>query len=185
MLLNGRYLLRRNFHAQIAARHHDAVGHLKNVLQMLDGLRLLQLGDNPRLAAQRRNPIAYQANILSRAHKRNRDRIHAVGQRELQILGVLFGQRRNTYRNARQVDALVLAQHAAVDDLAHDVLVVHFVHTQFNQTVGEQNARALLHILRQRLESGSHQLCRSRHVARCNGQLGAGLQHHWLVVLQF
>ena len=170
VLLNRRHLLRRNFDAQIAARHHDSVGSLQNAVEMLDGLRLFELGDDPGFAAVGRNAIAHQAHIFRGAHKRNRDRIHAVLQRELEVLRILFGQRRHAHRNARQVDALVFAQHAAVDDLANHVGADHFVHAQLDQSVGEQNARALLNVFRQRLESRAHQRCRSRNIARSDGQ---------------
>ena len=184
VLLNRGNLLRRNFNAQIAARHHDAVGGLQNAVEMLDGLRLFELGDDPGLAAIGRNAIAHQAHIFRGAHKRNGDRVHAILERKLEILRILFGQRRNAHRNAGQIDALVFAQHAAVDDLADHVGADHFVHAQLDQSVGKQNARALLNVFRQRLESGAHQRCRSGNIARSDGQPLTGLQQHRLVILQ-
>ena len=45
--------------------------------------------------------------------------------RELQVLFVLLRQRRHAHRDAGQIDALVLAQHAAVDDFAFHIVAVH------------------------------------------------------------
>jgi hypothetical protein len=152
--------------------------------RVLDCLGLFQLGDDPGFAAVGRHTVAHQANILGSAHKRDGNGVHAVLEREFQVIGVLFRQRGNAYRNAGQVDALVLAQQAAVDDLADHVSLVHFGNAQLDQAVGEQNARALLDVLRQRLEGGAHQRGRARNLARRNGQPPPGLQQHRLVVLQ-
>src|ERR1700724_2890030 len=46
MLLNHRNFLRRNFHAQITARHHDAVRDFKDFLEMVNGLRFFKLCDH-------------------------------------------------------------------------------------------------------------------------------------------
>ena len=43
-LLQRRHRLGRHLHAEIAARHHDAVALLDDLVEMLDGLRLLELG---------------------------------------------------------------------------------------------------------------------------------------------
>ena len=51
MLLDDRNFFGRHFHAQIAARHHDSVGGFENFFQMIDGLRLFQLGDDRNVAA--------------------------------------------------------------------------------------------------------------------------------------
>ena len=58
------------------------------------------------------------------------------------------------------------------------------MNAQLDQAVGEQNARALLHVFRQSLEGGAHQRCGARHIARRNGQPLAGLEQHRLVIFQ-
>ena len=42
--LNARHPLQRNLHAQIAARHHHAVGHVENGLDIVPAFGLLDLG---------------------------------------------------------------------------------------------------------------------------------------------
>ncbi len=155
VLLNGGNFFRRNFHAQIAASHHDAVGDLQDGFEMLDGLRLFQLGDDPGVAAERRDAIAHQAHIFSRAHKGDGDGVDAVIERELEVFGVFLRERGRAHRDAGKIDAFVLAQHAAVDDLADHVVADHFVDAQLDEPVGEQNARALLDIFREGLEGGA------------------------------
>jgi aminoglycoside phosphotransferase (APT) family kinase protein len=99
-------------------------------------------------------------------------------------IGVLLGQRGDAHRNPRQVDPLVFAQQAAVDDLADHVVALHLVDAQLDQPVGEQNARALFDVFRQGFEGGSHQRGRARNLARRNRQPPAGLEQHGLVILQ-
>ena len=84
-----------------------------------------------------------------------------------------------------QIDALVLAQHAAVDDVADHVVADHFVDAQFDQAIGEQNARALFNVFSQRLESGAHQRGAARHFARRDGKAAARFQQHRLMILEF
>ena len=58
------------------------------------------------------------------------------------------------------------------------------MNAQLDQAVGEQNARALLDVFRQRLESGAHQRGRSRNLARGDGEASAGLEQHRLMIFQ-
>ena len=53
MLLNDRNFFRRHFDAEIAAGDHDSVGGFENFFQMIDGLRLFELGDDGDVAAVR------------------------------------------------------------------------------------------------------------------------------------
>ena len=115
--------LRRHLDAQVAASHHDGVRDCEDGVQVLDGLGFFQLGDDPGFAAQGRDAVAHQSDILRGAHKGDGDGVHAVFEGEFKVLGVFFRERRNAHRNAGQVDALVLAQQAAVDDVADDVAV--------------------------------------------------------------
>ncbi len=128
MLLNGRHLLRRHFDPQVSARDHDPVGGFEDAFQVLNGLRLFELGDDPGLGAHGGHAMPHQPDVFRGAHEGDGDGVHSVADGELQILFVLGGQGRYPHRDARQVDALVLAQHAAVDHLALRVLPVHGHH---------------------------------------------------------
>ncbi len=122
---------------------------------MLDGLRLFQLGDDPCMAAERRNAIAHEGHVLGRAHEGDGDGVDAVIERELEVFGVFLRQRRRAHQHSGKIDAFVLAQHAAVDDIAGHVFAVDFVDAQLDEPVGEQNARALFHIFGEGLEGGA------------------------------
>ena len=88
---------------------------------MLDGLGLFKLGDDPGFAAVSGDAVAHQADVFGGADEGNGDGVDAVLEGELEVLGIFFGQRGNAHRNAGQIDALVFAQHAAVDDFADHV----------------------------------------------------------------
>ena len=93
VLLNGGNHLRRHFNAEVAAGHHDAVGDLQNRVEMLDGLGLFELGDDPGFKAESGNAIAHQANVFGGADKGDGDGVDAVLEREFKILRVFVGER--------------------------------------------------------------------------------------------
>ena len=116
VLLRDRHGLGRQLHAQVAARHHDAIRHLQNLIDGLQGLWLLDLGDHLRrltgLGDQR-----LERNYVGRPpHERQRQKVHAQLEGETRILLVLVGQRRRGHDHAWQVHAFAIAQGAAVDD---------------------------------------------------------------------
>jgi len=78
----------------------------------------------------------------------------------------------------------VLTEHAAVDDVADHVLVNDLTDAQLDQTIGEQNARALLDVLCQSLEGGADQLGGARNLTRGDRQPFAFLQQNRLAILQ-
>ena len=89
-------------------------------------------------------------------------------QRELQVVLVLLGQRRHLDGDTGKVDALLLAEHSAVDDLCYHVRALQLQHAQLNQPVGEQNLVARLQVLRQRCEHRAHTLCGPLHLVGSN-----------------
>ena len=105
-------------------------------------------------------------------------------QPKLKIGAVFGGKRGNGERRSRQVDALMLGQHAAIDHFAFHVAAPHLRHPQFDQPVGEQNARARPHFLRQPLKRGRDQDGSAGDVARRNGDQRPGLERHGLVVFE-
>ena len=126
-------------------------------VEMLDGLRLFQLGDDPGIGAVSGHAIAHQAHIFGGADKGHGDGVDAVIERELEIFGVFFSERGSAHQHAGKIDALAFAQHAAVDDVADHVFAGDLVHAQLDEAVGKQNPRALLDVFGEGLESGAHQ----------------------------
>ena len=104
--------------------------------------------------------------------------------RELEILLVLFGERGHPDRDAGEVDALVFAEHAAVDDLAYDVVAVDRRDAQFDEAVGEQDAGARLEIFGQGREGGADQVGGAGDLARRDGERLPGVSCTGLLVLR-
>ena len=78
VLLNDRNFFGRHFDAEIAARDHDAVGGFENFFQMIDGLRLFELGDHGDIAAVRGDDLLDHLHIGGGAHEGERHSIDAV-----------------------------------------------------------------------------------------------------------
>ena len=69
VLLDHRDLLRRHLHPQIAARHHHAIRHLEDFIQMFERLRLFELGDDRHVSTVSANELLYLANVGGGAHE--------------------------------------------------------------------------------------------------------------------
>ena len=95
-------------------------------------------------------------------------------QREFEVALVFFGERWDADGDAGQVDALVFAEHAAVDDFADDVVVVDFADAEFDEAIGEQQAGAVFEVLGEGLESGADHVGGAEDVARRDGEHLAG-----------
>ncbi len=113
------------------------------------------LGDDPGLAAVGRYAVADEVDVFRGADEGDGDCVNAGAQGEFEVDIVFFGERRDADGDAGEVDALVFAEFAAVDDFADDVSAVDFVDAKLDEAVGEQDARALLHIFREGLEGGA------------------------------
>ena len=61
-----------------------------------------------------------RGDVVGAAHERQRDQVGADAQRPAQVVLVLLGQRGDVDGDAGQVDALVVRDAAALDDLAGD-----------------------------------------------------------------
>jgi hypothetical protein len=51
LLLDDRHLFGRQLDAEIAARHHHAIRDVEDLVEVFDGLRLLQLGNDGKIVA--------------------------------------------------------------------------------------------------------------------------------------
>ena len=120
-LLHHRHLLERHLDAEVAAGHHHAVEGEHDLLEPLDGLRLLDLGDHRAADADLVHHPVHELDVLGVADEGQRDEVDAQSQRELQILGVLLRHRRHADRDAGQRQTLVVADRAAFGDVADDV----------------------------------------------------------------
>ena len=97
-LLLQRHLLGRQLHAEVAARHHHAVGERQDRVESLDRLRLFHLGHEPGAAG---GDAARLGHVLRALHEGKADLLDAVLQREGEVRAVLLGQRRDRQRPRR------------------------------------------------------------------------------------
>ena len=141
-LLQRRHRLRRQFDAEVAARHHHAVARLDDLFEPLDRRRLLDLGEQGRLAADQ---LARFPQIVGSLHEAERDPVDALIDCEGQVATVLRGQCRHRHHHIGNVEALVVAQGATDLDIGDDALVVMLDHAQHQFAVVEQQARAGFH----------------------------------------
>ena len=100
LFLNERHFFSRNFYAEVAAGNHQAVGNLKNFIQVVDALLVLDLGDDLDVACivPLKQLTDFQ-NVARFAHERSGDEINALLDPEYDVIRILL-------RNARQRDLL-------------------------------------------------------------------------------
>src|SRR5580704_11107840 len=98
-------------------------------------------------------------------------------QPKLQVGPIFFRQRWNGKRNPRQIDALMLTQRAAVNDLALHVAATHADDPQLDQPIRQQNASAGADLLRQAAEGSRDQRSRTLNLAGSDGDLRSRLEH--------
>ena len=121
-----------HFNGQVTARHHDAVAHAQNFIELGNGLGTLELGDQPgRVFVRCGGHVAQLARhfhvggVLGETHR------HIVGLKahgRLDVFHVLGRQRRCGQAAALLVDALVVGQHSALLDGGVHLLTAHGVH---------------------------------------------------------
>ena len=143
-LLQQRHERDPDLDAEVAACDHHRVGLLEDLVQRVDGLRLLDLGDHVRVRAGLLDQRAQVAHVGGRAHERERDEVDAQLERELQVVHVLARDRGNRDRDAGQVDALVRGDDAALDHRAARATGLDAVDTQAHEPVVDQHVVARL-----------------------------------------
>ena len=89
-----------DLYAEVAARHHDAVGYPDDVLYVVDAFRVLDLGDDLDLSRLSAEMLAQHFDIFRAAHERERDEIDLVLHAEIDIGSILLGNRREVHANS-------------------------------------------------------------------------------------
>jgi hypothetical protein len=120
-LLHQRHVLQRQLDAQVAAGDHDAVEREHDGLEVVDRLRLLQLGDHRQPGAPGVHDLVDEVDVRRAAHERQRDHVDPQFEGELQVGDVLLGQRGHRHVHAGQREALVVADRPALGDAADHV----------------------------------------------------------------
>jgi hypothetical protein len=120
-------------------------------LEVLDGLRLLDLRDHRHLQADLGHDLADVVDVGRVAHEGQCDQVDPGPQGPPQVLRVLLRQRGHADRDTRQVEALVVADLAAHDHLGDHVGTVDLDHLDRHLAVVDQHQVTDGHIARKPL----------------------------------
>ncbi|EGY02208.1 hypothetical protein AZA_75669 [Nitrospirillum viridazoti Y2] len=138
-LLAAGHLLLRDFHAQVATGHHDGVRQADDVVDLVQGLRLFDLGHQAGAVADQAARLDHVAGLL---HEGQGHPVHAQVKAEFQVGAVLGGQRRQVQQGAGQVDALAVGNDAAEEDLGRHGVVAQAGHLDAHAAVIDQQVVA-------------------------------------------
>ena len=145
-LLGQGNLLEGQLDPEVAPGHHDRIGGLQDLLDVRQGGVLLDLGDElDRLGHQ----ATEFAQVVSPAHKGERDVVNAQRDGTQHLFAVPVGDRRGGDLDPRQVHPLARLQGAAMDHGTLHPVAVHGGHLDLEQPVVEQDHRTRPHVARQ------------------------------------
>ena len=118
LLLDHRHLLGPHLDAQVAAGHHDAVGHVEDLVEVRHRLGLLDLGDHRDAGAALGDAALQVDHVGGVPHERHRDQVDAGVDHDLEVRAVLGSDRRDAQADPRHVDALARGEKTAVLTIA-------------------------------------------------------------------
>ena len=153
LLLRVRDFLDRHFHAEIAARDHDAIGHREDFIVVRQRVGALDLRDDERHAPDLRRRRAHGLDVRRALDERLAHRVHARAERKLQARAVVLGERADAEVDARQIQPLARTQLTADRDRAFHVVARDALDDELHETVVEKEPVPRLHHARQRLEA--------------------------------
>ena len=147
-LLDDGHVLSGDLHAQVATGHHQAIGNLEDLLQIVHALLVFDLGDDADVLAavgvQNGTDLLHVGGLT---HKGGGNEVEVVLHGELQIALVLLGQSGQGDVGVGDVDGLVVGQGAASDHVADDVLTLDFGDLDVHQAVVNEQVGAHGHLV--------------------------------------
>jgi len=138
-LLHERHELRADLDAEVAAGDHDRVSLRENVVERVDRLRLLDLGDHVSGRSLLLDQRLQVADVGGRSHERERDEVAPELEGELEVFEILPRQRRDRDRDTGKVHALVGRHGPAHDDSAPETAGLHGVDAEPDHPVVDQH----------------------------------------------
>src|SRR5205085_1752992 len=171
------HLFQRHFYAEIPASHHDAIGFLKDLLDVRPGLRFFDLRDDLHVRVGLFQIEAKPQHVVALADKRQCDKINARFQAEAQIGDVLLTHGRRAYVHSRQVDPFAVGDRAAAYHFANRIGRCLGHYSQFHTAVCEQDLVARLHVTHEVFISGGSTRAGSNDRVGGNAKLGARLKY--------
>ena len=167
-LLNQRYLFQRQLDTQVTPGDHHRIESQHNRFEVVDGLWLLEFGDDRHPPADPIHHLVNQLDIRRRTDERQRHHVDAQMHGELEIVDILFGQRRRRDTHPGQRHSLVVADRAALSNPAHDVVAVDVIDHQTDVAVVDQNTVTGQRILGQLLVGGRHPVVVAGAIRNCD-----------------
>ena len=138
--------LGRQLDAQVAARHHDAVGGFDDLVDVVDSLLVLDLRDDLDAAVPAVENRLHGFDVARAAHERVGDEIDAVLRGPLDVHAVFLGHRRQVDRHVGDVDALARTQRAVAHDAADQFFGRFLFDMQFHFAVGDEHRGPRRHV---------------------------------------
>ena len=149
-LLNRGQLTERHLYAHVAAGHHDAVADVDDLVQMLDALRILNLGNNLNiLCAVQGQQCPDLPHIVRRTHKGTRDIVDTLLNTKYNIVQIRLADIGRGNGHVGHVHALMIADLTAVQDLTYDITTDNIHNLHVDLAVVDQNMRPALYRFRQ------------------------------------
>ena len=111
LFLHAGHRLERHLHAEIAARHHDGVRQLHDLVDPLQRLRLLDLGHDAGAAL---DDLAGLGDVLGALDEGERHPVDVLRQHGVEVAPVLVGERARADQRVGQADALAVGELSAL-----------------------------------------------------------------------
>ena len=144
-LLRQRHALQRHLQPEIATRNHHHVGAGEDLVEVLQCLRPLDLGDERHVTVVLTYDLARSPHVVGTLHEAERHQVDTERQPELQVVHVLQRDGGGGQRHPRRVDPLVLAKYAAFDHGGPNRRTVRLDHLQLDGAVRQQQVVAWMH----------------------------------------
>lgn len=164
---------------------HDGVKDVNNLVQVLDSLRLLELGYNGDGTSLLVHNLVDTVDVRAVSDEGQSNKVDASFESPAQVLLVLFGEGGNRHGNTGEVDALVVANRASDSAVTIDVVAAHRVNLEDGLAVVDEDDVAGLAVLGQTLESGGDALLIAHNVVSGDSELVTNLEIDLAVRLSF
>ena len=156
LLLERGHVPKRRLDREVSARDHDSVEGLHDLLEALDGLGLLDLGDQAGLVGVGLGGLVDLEHVVLVADEGQGHVVDLVLQAPDQVLVVLLGHRGHVEARVGEVDPLALLEQSSVDDFAIQghLALIDLEDLELDQAVVEEDPVADLGVGRERLQGG-------------------------------
>ena len=138
-----------NFHAQVAAGHHDAVRYGQNLINVVDAFLVFDFGNDAHAGVVLVQQMANLHDVLRAAGKAGGHQIVPLLDAEQNILPVALAHIGHGQMYAGNIDALFGFDNAVIFHGADNVGVGDFLNVQTDEAVIQHDAAACPHIVGQ------------------------------------